>query len=155
MFGNKRSISVLASKAGSWLINFRQISQEKWQTNQNHISQCKIAKNLGLSPNNIHNIVKRFRESREITVHVGQGRKPQLNVLDLWALKWHCIRKKQSHGLRSTSENHCHLTQPAAASRTAAWISVTLGESYTSILCTVLPAGFSVPELISDSQKDS
>ncbi len=50
---------------------------------KNHISQCKIAKNLGLSPNNIHNIVKRFRESREITAHVGQGRKPQLNVLDL------------------------------------------------------------------------
>ncbi len=59
---------------------------------KNHISQCKIAKSLGLSPSTIHNIVKRFRESREITVHVGQGRKPQLNVLDLWVLRWHCIR---------------------------------------------------------------
>ncbi len=63
---------------------------------KNNISQCKIAKTLGLSPYTIHNIVKRFRESREITVHVGQGRKPQLNVLDLWALRWHCIRNRHA-----------------------------------------------------------
>ncbi len=63
---------------------------------KNHISQCKIAKNLGLSPSTIHNIVKRFREFREITVHVGQVRKPQLNVLELWALRWHCIRDRHA-----------------------------------------------------------
>ncbi len=59
-----------------------------------------------------------------------------------------------THGLRSTSENCCHFTPSAAASRNATWISVTLGESYTSILCSDA-AGFSGPELISDSQKDS
>ncbi len=55
-----------------------------------HIFQCKIAlkRNLGLSPTTIHNIVKRFRGSSEISVCVGQGRKPQVNVHDLW----HCIR---------------------------------------------------------------
>ncbi len=35
---------------------------------KNKISQCKIAKNLGLSPSTIHNIVKQFRESGEISV---------------------------------------------------------------------------------------
>ncbi len=50
---------------------------------KNHISQCKITKNVGLSPTTIHNTLKRFRESREISVDVGKGRKPQLNVLDL------------------------------------------------------------------------
>jgi len=50
---------------------------------KNHIWQCKSAKNLGLSPTIIRNIVKRSRLSREIPVHVGQGMKPQLNVFDL------------------------------------------------------------------------
>ncbi len=57
-------------------------------------------------------------------------------------------------GELSFLENHCHLPQSAAASRNATWISVTLGESYTSILSSDA-AGFSGPELISDSQKDS
>lgn len=39
--------------------------------------------NLGLSPYTIHNFVKTFREFREMLVHVGQGRTPQLNVCDL------------------------------------------------------------------------
>ncbi len=94
MFGHKRSISVFASKARSWLITLCQISTDKQITNL--ISRCKIAKNWGLSPSTIHNTVKRFRESRDITVHVGRGRKAQLNVLDLWALRWHCIRNRHA-----------------------------------------------------------
>ncbi len=43
--------------------------------NQSKIT-CKIANNLGPFTN--YNIVKRFRESREITVYVGQGWKPQM-----------------------------------------------------------------------------
>jgi len=57
---------------------------------KNHISQYKIAKNVGPSPSTIHNIVKRFRESREISVN--RARKPLLNVLDLRTLRWHCLR---------------------------------------------------------------
>ncbi len=131
----------------------REMSKTK---NKNHISQCKTAQNLGLSPSTIHNIVKRFRESREITVHVGQGRKPQLNVLDLWALRWHCIRNRHAAVLNiaAWAQEHFRKPQSAAASRNATWISVTLGESYISILCSDA-AGFSGPELISDSQKDN
>ncbi len=41
-----------------------------------------------------------------------------------------CCGVKLPHGLRSTSENHSHLTQSAAASIHATWISVTQGESH-------------------------
>ncbi len=124
---------------------------------KSHFSM-QITKNLGLSPTTIHNIVKRFRESREITVHVGQGRKPQVNVHHLWALRWHC--KRNSHAVvlniatcaQAYFRNCCHLPQPATASINATWV-FTLGESYTSILCSDT-AGFPGPEHISDSQKD-
>ena len=59
---------------------------------KNHISQCKITKNVCLSSSSIHNIVTKFRESREISVCVGQGRRPLLNLRDLRALRWHCMR---------------------------------------------------------------
>ncbi len=96
--------------------------------------------------------MKRFRESREISVCVGLSRK----FAWPWSLqmalheKSSCCGVKLPHGLRSTSENHSHLTQSAAASIHATWISVTQGESYQ-----FYAVGFSGPELISDSQKHS
>ncbi len=39
----------------------------------------------------MHNIIKRFRETGEISVREGQGRRPLLDVSGLWALRWHCI----------------------------------------------------------------
>jgi len=59
---------------------------------KNPISKAKIPKKLSLQSSTIHNIVKRFRESSEISVYVGQGRRPLLNECDLWALRWHCMR---------------------------------------------------------------
>ena len=53
---------------------------------KDNASQRKIARNLGLSPSTVHNIVKRFRESGEISVRKGQGRTPLLNALDHRAL---------------------------------------------------------------------
>ncbi len=86
MIEYERSISVFASKTT--------LCQTSWDkvAIKIHISHCKIAKNLGPPPTTIHNIVKQFRESREISVHIGQVRKPQVNVHDLWALIWQCIR---------------------------------------------------------------
>ncbi len=98
MFGYKRSKSVFASKVGSWLITLWQFflcTQISWET-------VKNAKNLDLSPSTIHTIVKRFRESRGISVCVWQGRKPLVNVHDLWALKWHCIRNSYAAVLNIT-----------------------------------------------------
>ncbi|XP_076588395.1 uncharacterized protein LOC143321716 isoform X2 [Chaetodon auriga] len=63
---------------------------------QNNVSQRTIAKNLGISPSTIHNIIKRFRESGEISARKGQGRKPTLNACDLRSLRQHCIKNR--HG---------------------------------------------------------
>ena len=51
------------------------------------VSQRKIKKNLGLSQSRVHNIVKRFRESGEISVRKDQGRKPLLKGHDHRALR--------------------------------------------------------------------
>ena len=69
---------VFASKDGSW---FTTLCQTVGELSDN-VSQRSIAKNLGLSPSTVHNIVKRFRESGESSVHKGQGWKPLLNVRD-------------------------------------------------------------------------
>lgn len=61
-----------------------------------NISQRKIAENLGLSTSTVHNIVKRFREFRDISVRKGQGRKPLLNARDLRALRRHCLRNRHA-----------------------------------------------------------
>ena len=63
---------------------------------KDNVSQRKIAKNLGLSPSTVHNIVKRFRESGEISVRKGQGRKPLLNARDHRALRRYCLRNRHA-----------------------------------------------------------
>ncbi|XP_030017314.1 uncharacterized protein LOC115438015 [Sphaeramia orbicularis] len=56
-----------------------------------NIPQRKIAKNLGLSPSTVHNIVKRFRESGGTSLRKGQGRKPLLNKCEFQAFREHCM----------------------------------------------------------------
>ncbi|MDF4264906.1 helix-turn-helix domain containing protein, partial [Vibrio parahaemolyticus] len=53
---------------------------------KNNIPQRAIARNLGISSSTVRNIVKRFRESGEITARKQQGRKPTLNARDLRSL---------------------------------------------------------------------
>ncbi len=43
---------------------------------KNNVPQCKIAKALQISSSTVHNIIKRFRETGEISVRKGQGRRP-------------------------------------------------------------------------------
>ena len=50
---------------------------------KNNVPQRTIARNLGISSSTVHNIIKRFRESGEITACKRQGRKPTLNARDL------------------------------------------------------------------------
>ena len=59
---------------------------------KDNVSQCNIENNLGLSPSTVYNIVKRFRESGEISVHKGHGKKPLLNACDHQALRRYCLR---------------------------------------------------------------
>ncbi|KAL7851246.1 hypothetical protein AOLI_G00216020 [Acnodon oligacanthus] len=60
----------------------------------NNVSQHAIARNLGISSSTVHNIIKRFRESGEISASKRQGRKPTLNACDLRSLRRHCIKNR-------------------------------------------------------------
>lgn len=57
---------------------------------KNNVPQSQIAKVLQISSSTVH-YIKRFRETGEISVHKGQGRRPLLNAHGLWALRQHCI----------------------------------------------------------------
>ncbi len=58
---------------------------------KNKAPQRQIAKALQISSSTVHNIIKRFRETAEISVRKGQGRRPLLDACGLRALRWHCI----------------------------------------------------------------
>lgn len=61
---------------------------------KNNISQRAIALNLGISPSTVRNIIKRFRESGDITAPERKGRKPSLNARDLRSLGRYCIKNR-------------------------------------------------------------
>ncbi len=56
---------------------------------KNKVPQCQIAK--AFSSSIVHNIIKRFRETGEISVRKGQGRRPLLDAHGLRARRRHCI----------------------------------------------------------------
>ena len=58
---------------------------------KNNVRQRQIAKALQISSSTVHDIIKRFRETGEITVRKGQGRRPLLDARGLRALRRHCI----------------------------------------------------------------
>ncbi len=57
---------------------------------KNNVPQRQIAKALQISSSTVH-IIKRFRETGEISVRKGQGQRPLLDARGLWALRRHCI----------------------------------------------------------------
>ncbi len=58
---------------------------------KNNVPQRQIAKALQISSSTVHNIIKRFRETGEISVRKGQGQIPLLDACGLRALRQHCI----------------------------------------------------------------
>ncbi len=58
---------------------------------KNNVPQRQIAKALQISSSTVHNIIKKFRETAEISVRKGQGQRPLLDAHGLRALRWHCI----------------------------------------------------------------
>ncbi len=58
---------------------------------KNNVPQRQITKALQISSSTVHNIIKRFRETGEISVRKGQGRRPLLDARGLRALRRHCI----------------------------------------------------------------
>ncbi len=58
---------------------------------KNNVPQCQTAKALQISSSTVHNIIKRFRETGEISGRKGQGRRPLLDARGHRALRRHCI----------------------------------------------------------------
>ncbi len=58
---------------------------------KNNVPQLHIAKALQISSSTLHNIIKRFRETGEISVCKEQGQRPLLDACGLRALRRHCI----------------------------------------------------------------
>ncbi len=58
---------------------------------KNNAPRHQIAKALQISSSTVHNIIKRFRETGEISVRKGQGRRPLLDARGLRALRRHCF----------------------------------------------------------------
>ncbi len=58
---------------------------------KNNVLRRQIAKALQISSSTVHNIIKRFRETGEISVRKGQGRRPLLDARGLRALRRHYI----------------------------------------------------------------
>ncbi len=58
---------------------------------KNNVPQRQIAKTWQISSSTVHNIIKRFRETAEISVRKGQVRRPLLDARGLWALRRHYI----------------------------------------------------------------
>ncbi len=58
---------------------------------KNNVPQRQIVIALQISSSTVHNIIKRFRETVEISVCKGQGRRPLLDARGLRALRQHCI----------------------------------------------------------------
>ncbi len=50
----------------------------------------------------MHNIIKRFRETGEISVRKGQGRRPLLDARGLWALRRNCITHRHDYVINIT-----------------------------------------------------
>ena len=87
MIGFKKSIheglSRSQARMGRGSPHCEQLHGQIVQQFKNNVSQREIAKNLVISPSTVHNIIKRYRESGEISACRGQGQKPTLNACDL------------------------------------------------------------------------
>ncbi len=58
---------------------------------KNNVPQRQIAKALQITSSTVHNIIKTFRETGEISVRKGQCQRPLLDARGLQALRRHCI----------------------------------------------------------------
>ncbi len=69
---------------------------------KNNVPQRQIAKALPISSSTKHNIIKRLKETGEISVRKGQGRRPLLDACGLRALRQHCISHRHDSVINIT-----------------------------------------------------
>ena len=89
---------------------------------KNNVPQRTIARNLGISSSTVHNIIKRFRESGEITACKRQGRKPTLNARDLRFLRRHCIKNRHQCVKDITTWAQEHFRKPLSVNTVRRYI---------------------------------
>ncbi len=85
----RQSLSEVKMGRGSPICE--RVHKKMWNTLKTTFLNVKIAKALQISSSTVHNIIKRFRETGEISVRKGQGQRPLLDARGLRALRRHCI----------------------------------------------------------------
>ena len=105
-----------------------------------------------ISPSTVHNIVKRFRESGEISEHKGQGQKPLLNARDHRALRRYCLRNRHATMMNIATWAREHFGKSLSAA--ASWNCIMQRGRHLLILSRN-DAEFSGPKVIWDGPKDS
>ncbi len=69
---------------------------------KNNIPQRRITKALQISSSTVHNIIKRFRETGQMSIRMGQGRRPLLDAHGFQALRWYCITHRHDSVIEIT-----------------------------------------------------
>ncbi len=85
------------SKDGQKLSNLWKTALKECGILQNNVPQCQIAKALRILSSTVHHIIKRFRETGEISVRKRQGRIPFLDAHGPWDLRRHCITHRNDY----------------------------------------------------------
>ncbi len=102
----------LRSKDGQRLSICERLHKKIVEYFKNNVPQCQIAKALQISSSTVHNIIKRFRETGEISVRKGQGRRPLLDARDLRAFRRHCITHRHDSVIDITKWAHEYYQKP-------------------------------------------
>ncbi len=76
MISYKRDVLERQSKDGRGSPICERLCKNIVEYFKNNVPQCQIAKALQISSSTVHNIIKRFRETGEISARKGQGRRP-------------------------------------------------------------------------------
>ncbi len=79
---------------------------------KNNVPQCQITKALQISSSTVDNIIKRFRETGDISVRKGQGRRSLLDARDLRAFRRHCITHRHDSVIDITKWVQEYLQKP-------------------------------------------
>ncbi len=84
---------------------------------KNNVPQRQIAKALQISSSTVHNIIKRFRETGDISVRKGQGQRTLLDARGLRALRWHCITHRHDSVIDITKWAQEYLQKPLSVNK--------------------------------------
>ncbi len=79
---------------------------------KNDVPQRQIAKALQILSSTVHNIIIRFRETGEIYVRKGQGRRPLLDARGLRVLRRHCITHRHDSVIDITKLTQEYFQEP-------------------------------------------